>query len=143
MVANSAANALNNFSMRHHNSPRTVSVTSTHSEVDTTNSDVMRSIGATAMTPSSASTQRNVNNGPTSSDGHHQSSCSSSSGPNGGNDENDSCYICFEKPIDTALYNCGHLCLCLECAYRLWRGGDGHCPLCRAVIRDVIRIYRP
>lgn len=37
---------------------------------------------------------------------------------------------------------CGHMCMCYECAIQQWRGkGGGHCPLCRAVIRDVIRTY--
>lgn len=38
---------------------------------------------------------------------------------------------------------CGHMCMCYECAVKQWRGiGGGHCPLCRAVIRDVIRTYK-
>ncbi|XP_017781062.1 PREDICTED: protein neuralized isoform X2 [Nicrophorus vespilloides] len=53
------------------------------------------------------------------------------------------CTICYEKQIDAVLYMCGHMCMCYECAFQQWRGkGGGHCPLCRAVIRDVIRIYK-
>lgn len=53
------------------------------------------------------------------------------------------CAICCENPIDSALYSCGHMCMCYECAQEQWHGaGDGQCPLCRAVIRDVIRIYK-
>uniref|UniRef100_A0AAG5CMH5 Protein neuralized n=1 Tax=Anopheles atroparvus TaxID=41427 RepID=A0AAG5CMH5_ANOAO len=53
------------------------------------------------------------------------------------------CTICFEKPIDSVLYMCGHMCMCYDCAIKQWRGiGGGHCPLCRAVIRDVIRTYK-
>ncbi|XP_049833291.1 protein neuralized isoform X2 [Schistocerca gregaria] len=53
------------------------------------------------------------------------------------------CTICYERPIDSVLYMCGHMCMCYECAVQQWRGkGGGHCPLCRAVIRDVIRTYK-
>ncbi|XP_014221713.1 protein neuralized isoform X2 [Trichogramma pretiosum] len=53
------------------------------------------------------------------------------------------CSICYERSIDCVLYMCGHMCMCYTCALQQWRGkGGGHCPLCRAQIRDVIRIYR-
>ncbi|XP_012256118.1 protein neuralized isoform X3 [Athalia rosae] len=53
------------------------------------------------------------------------------------------CSICYERNIDSVLYICGHMCMCYPCAIQQWRGkGGGHCPLCRALIRDVIRIYR-
>lgn len=53
------------------------------------------------------------------------------------------CSICYERSIDSVLYMCGHMCMCYTCALQQWRGkGGGHCPLCRAAIRDVIRIYR-
>ncbi|XP_037922323.1 protein neuralized isoform X1 [Hermetia illucens] len=52
------------------------------------------------------------------------------------------CTICYENQIDSVLYMCGHMCMCYECAIEQWRGvGGGQCPLCRAVIRDVIRTY--
>ncbi|KAF4530720.1 hypothetical protein B566_EDAN013314 [Ephemera danica] len=60
-------------------------------------------------------------------------------GTTGGNE----CSICYERSIDSVLYMCGHMCMCYECAVQQWRGkGGGHCPLCRAVIRDVIRTYK-
>ncbi|XP_047346684.1 protein neuralized isoform X2 [Vespa velutina] len=53
------------------------------------------------------------------------------------------CSICYERSIDSVLYMCGHMCMCYPCAIQQWRGkGGGHCPLCRAPIKDVIRIYR-
>ncbi|XP_065216590.1 protein neuralized isoform X2 [Planococcus citri] len=53
------------------------------------------------------------------------------------------CTVCYEKPVDAVLYSCGHMCMCFSCALELWRGkGDGHCPICRAVIKDVIRTYK-
>ncbi|EEB18463.1 neuralized, putative [Pediculus humanus corporis] len=56
---------------------------------------------------------------------------------------NSECSICYERSIDSVLYMCGHMCMCYECAVQQWRGkGGGHCPLCRATIRDVIRTYK-
>lgn len=53
------------------------------------------------------------------------------------------CSICYERNIDSVLYMCGHMCMCYPCGIQQWRGkGGGQCPLCRAPIRDVIRIYR-
>ncbi|CAL4128279.1 unnamed protein product, partial [Meganyctiphanes norvegica] len=53
------------------------------------------------------------------------------------------CTVCYEKPVDSVLYMCGHMCMCYECALQQWRGrGGGQCPICRAVIRDVIRTYQ-
>ncbi|XP_068978517.1 protein neuralized isoform X2 [Bombus flavifrons] len=53
------------------------------------------------------------------------------------------CSVCYERSIDSVLYMCGHMCMCYPCAIQQWCGkGGGHCPLCRATIRDVIRIYR-
>lgn len=54
------------------------------------------------------------------------------------------CTICYENPIDSVLYMCGHMCMCYDCAMKHWRGGinGGACPLCRAPIRDVIRTYK-
>ncbi|XP_055602975.1 protein neuralized isoform X2 [Uranotaenia lowii] len=77
---------------------------------------------------------------------HHQqqpSSCASAAGQPIYSSTGVDCTICFEKPIDSVLYSCGHMCMCYDCAIKQWRGiGGGHCPLCRAVIRDVIRTYK-
>ncbi|XP_076368522.1 E3 ubiquitin-protein ligase neur isoform X2 [Tachypleus tridentatus] len=60
-------------------------------------------------------------------------------GDNSGNE----CAICYERQTDSVLYTCGHMCMCFECAVQQWKGqGDGQCPICRAPIRDVIRIYK-
>ncbi|XP_008194695.1 protein neuralized-like [Tribolium castaneum] len=57
--------------------------------------------------------------------------------------EEKECVVCYDNVIEAALYRCGHTCMCFECAVEQWQGkGDGHCPLCRAVIRDVIRINK-
>uniref|UniRef100_A0A2P2HZT2 Protein neuralized n=2 Tax=Hirondellea gigas TaxID=1518452 RepID=A0A2P2HZT2_9CRUS len=53
------------------------------------------------------------------------------------------CSVCYEKAVDSVLYSCGHMCMCYQCALQQWRGrGGGMCPICRAVIKDVIRTYK-
>ncbi|XP_046386305.1 protein neuralized isoform X2 [Ischnura elegans] len=65
------------------------------------------------------------------------------SGAGGSGGAGSECSICYERSIDSVLYMCGHMCMCYECALQQWRGkGGGHCPLCRAVIKDVIRTYK-
>ena len=53
------------------------------------------------------------------------------------------CTVCYERPVDCAIYTCGHMCMCYGCAMQQWKGrGGGFCPICREDIRDVIRTYR-
>ena len=66
-----------------------------------------------------------------------------------GNDLNGSyvtpseCIVCLERPVDSVIYACGHMCMCHGCALRQWRGrGGGFCPICRESIRDVIKTFR-
>ncbi|XP_070540289.1 uncharacterized protein [Ptychodera flava] len=51
------------------------------------------------------------------------------------------CLICLDRSVDSVLYKCGHMCVCMTCGLRL-KGQGLHCPMCRAPIRDVIRAYR-
>ena len=52
------------------------------------------------------------------------------------------CIICCEDgaPADTAFYRCGHTVSCAECALTLMQR-QAPCPICRAEIRDVLRVY--
>ncbi|KAI4371220.1 hypothetical protein MLD38_019483 [Melastoma candidum] len=50
------------------------------------------------------------------------------------------CSICYDKPVDSLLYRCGHMCTCLKCAVKL-QFTSGKCPTCRAPIEDVVRTY--
>ncbi|CAG5057680.1 unnamed protein product [Parnassius apollo] len=58
-------------------------------------------------------------------------------------DDSGECTICYENPVDSVLYTCGHMCMCYSCAVQVWRDkGNGQCPLCRKEIIDVIRTYK-
>lgn len=51
------------------------------------------------------------------------------------------CPICFERPINCVLYQCGHMCTCYECGVKQWKTQSRTCPICRTVIKDVIKTY--
>ena len=59
-----------------------------------------------------------------------------------GNDVGSECTVCYERAVDSVLYTCGHCCMCYDCAWECKQTRGGLCPICRAQIRDVIRIYR-
>lgn len=69
---------------------------------------------------------------------------------NNNNDKTDkseganSCSVCMENPVNAVLYTCGHMCMCFSCSRKLQRrrGDNRRCPMCRAVIRDVIKIFK-
>lgn len=52
-----------------------------------------------------------------------------------------SCVICLEQTCDTVMYRCGHFCCCYSCARQL-RADGHHCPICRAEVTDILRIYK-
>ncbi len=52
------------------------------------------------------------------------------------------CAVCLDAPKECALQPCGHACVCAACAAALLaRPGGGACPLCRAVVTSVARVY--
>ena len=51
------------------------------------------------------------------------------------------CSVCYDRPADAVLYRCGHQCACMQCAYYMRHERLG-CPLCRAPIEDVVRVYK-
>jgi len=50
------------------------------------------------------------------------------------------CVVCMEKPRNCIFYKCGHNGTCIACANVL-KAQNGSCPLCRAVIVDVVKTY--
>ena len=50
------------------------------------------------------------------------------------------CVICSEASIDSVVYRCGHMCVCMPCGLEL-KAQALKCPICRAPITDVIRAY--
>lgn len=57
--------------------------------------------------------------------------------------KNGECTVCFDSEVDTVIYTCGHMCLCNTCGLKLKKQLNACCPICRRVIKDVIKIYRP
>ncbi|XP_073431325.1 E3 ubiquitin-protein ligase NEURL1B isoform X2 [Dendrobates tinctorius] len=53
------------------------------------------------------------------------------------------CAVCFDNEVETVIYTCGHMCLCSSCGLKLKRQMNACCPICRRVIKDVIKTYRP
>ncbi|XP_013420757.1 protein neuralized isoform X2 [Lingula anatina] len=52
------------------------------------------------------------------------------------------CTVCYENPVDSVLYKCGHMCMCYNCAYDVVNQQGSLCPICRQPIVDVVKIYR-
>lgn len=69
------------------------------------------------------------------------SSSSSARDKNNNSPPSKDCPICFERPINCVLYQCGHMCTCYECGVKQWRTQSRTCPICRTVIKDVIKTY--
>ena len=55
------------------------------------------------------------------------------------------CTVCLTATADTVLYRCGHLCVCYMCGLNLRETASVNgvkCPICRAPVDDIIRVYR-
>lgn len=55
------------------------------------------------------------------------------------------CTVCLTALADTVLYRCGHLCVCYVCGLQLQQSTSVHgvkCPICRAPVEDILRVYR-
>nr|XP_032807954.1 uncharacterized protein LOC116941235 [Petromyzon marinus] len=51
------------------------------------------------------------------------------------------CIVCMSRPANAVIYTCGHLCMCCSCALGVKASQSPKCPMCRAHIKDVIRVY--
>jgi protein neuralized len=52
-----------------------------------------------------------------------------------------SCVICTENKVDSVFYECGHMATCYMCSMNL-KQKNHNCPVCRAPIKDFIRVYK-
>jgi hypothetical protein len=52
-------------------------------------------------------------------------------------EEMNTCQICYGAEQDALFYDCGHVCACTTCARQV-----DVCPICRASVKGVVRIYR-
>ncbi|XP_002738165.1 protein neuralized-like [Saccoglossus kowalevskii] len=52
------------------------------------------------------------------------------------------CVICYDRPVDSVIYTCGHMCLCHPCGVKLKQQAGAVCPICRSILRDVIKTYK-
>ena len=50
------------------------------------------------------------------------------------------CIICYDKPIQSLYFPCGHLNSCYECALKVYLSRT-KCPLCNAPVRKVMKAY--
>jgi len=52
------------------------------------------------------------------------------------------CAVCMERPADTAVVPCGHMCGCFTCMQSIHGSPDAQCPMCRGPMTSTIRIYK-
>lgn len=50
------------------------------------------------------------------------------------------CIICWDAGVNAVGVPCGHLCCCFTCLASHHKK-KRHCPVCRAPMREVIRVY--
>lgn len=61
------------------------------------------------------------------------------------NETNDECVICLSSKTNCVFYTCGHMCACYDCALAFKNrssSNPSYCPICREIIRDVVRCFR-
>jgi Zinc finger, C3HC4 type (RING finger) len=51
------------------------------------------------------------------------------------------CTICYDAPKEVALYRCGHIATCHNCANALRQAGQP-CPICSKPIDDIVKFFR-
>ena len=55
--------------------------------------------------------------------------------------EKKTCCICLNSDPTYAIYKCGHKVLCETCANYLKAKGATRCPVCRALIHDIMKVF--
>ena len=51
------------------------------------------------------------------------------------------CVVCMDAPKHCVMVPCGHQCVCEACAKQLTQATSPTCPMCRADVRETIRVY--
>lgn len=64
----------------------------------------------------------------------------SGSGSGSGNTPSGTCVICLDAPVEGACIPCGHMAGCMSCLKDIESKKWG-CPICRATINQVVRLY--
>lgn len=57
-----------------------------------------------------------------------------------GNASTSTCVICLDRPVEGACIPCGHMVGCMSCLKEI-NEKKGECPVCRAKIHQVLRLY--
>ncbi|XP_059632347.1 putative E3 ubiquitin-protein ligase XBAT35 isoform X2 [Cornus florida] len=60
--------------------------------------------------------------------------------PAGADEVQDGCVICLDAPVEGACVPCGHMAGCMSCLNTIKEKKTG-CPVCRAKINQIIRLY--
>lgn len=57
-------------------------------------------------------------------------------------EEDKTCIVCMDAPIDAAVLHSGsvHVCCCMDCAQTIYKS-YGECPMCRVPIESVLRVF--
>jgi len=61
--------------------------------------------------------------------------------PSGDESIEGKCVICLERPANTAVVPCGHACGCFTCMQNIHSSSNSKCPICRATMTSILRIY--
>lgn len=56
-------------------------------------------------------------------------------------DDGSKCAICLDGPKNGLFFPCGHLCACMPCSEALQATAPHKCPICRAQITKVVRVF--
>ena len=70
-----------------------------------------------------------------------QAELGSGSGTSHFDAEETMCVVCFDAPKDHLIVPCGHQCVCAGCAEQLINTRTPTCPVCRAPIRETVKVF--
>ncbi|KAI7819897.1 hypothetical protein BC939DRAFT_479233 [Gamsiella multidivaricata] len=56
-------------------------------------------------------------------------------------EDDSTCKICYDAPLDCVMLNCGHLSTCMDCGKQIM-DKDRACPICREYILKLLQVFR-